>query len=148
MRKREVLAIAKREAKHREQERQFELICSKIANGHGLVTICRDKALPGRDAVRKWMRNDVSGEMEARYALAREDQADFHTDELLAIADNQDLDPNSRRVMVDTRKWIASKLRPATYGDRQQVDVNVGVTVVRQAFPAIEADVEDAETAD
>ncbi len=66
-------------------------------------------------------KDKVEGELAAQYARARERQADFGADEIREIADNQSLDPNSRRVMVDARKWIASKLMPRVYGDRLDV---------------------------
>jgi hypothetical protein len=39
-------------------------------------------------------------------------------EDMHAIADDETLDPNSRRIRVDTRKWIASKLKPKKYGDK------------------------------
>ncbi len=43
-------------------------------------------------------------------------------DELLDIADDSNLDPQDRRVKLDTRKWIAAKLKPRAYGDRLAVE--------------------------
>lgn len=53
-----------------------------------------------------------------QYTRAREDQADTHADEIIDISDNYDEDPNSRRVRIDARKWVASKLKPKKYGER------------------------------
>jgi len=39
----------------------------------------------------------------------------------LKIADDPRLEPNDRRVRLDTRKWSMSKLNPARYGDKVQV---------------------------
>jgi hypothetical protein len=39
----------------------------------------------------------------------------------LKIADDPRLEPNDRRVRLDTRKWLMSKLHPARYGDKVQV---------------------------
>jgi hypothetical protein len=58
------------------------------------------------------------------YVRAREDQADTLVDEILEIADDSALDPNERCVRIDARKWIASKLKPKTYGDKVQTDVS------------------------
>lgn len=68
------------------------------------------------------------------YARAREDQADTLADEIVEIADdgtndtylnsdgialtNQDVIARSK-LRVDARKWIAAKLKPRKYGDRQ-----------------------------
>ena len=42
---------------------------------------------------------------------------------MISIADNQDTDPNRSKVMIDTRKWLASKWFPKLYGDR--LDLNI-----------------------
>ena len=34
-----------------------------------------------------------------------------------------DLDPNDKRIRVDTRKWLASKLKPKKYGDVNKVEL-------------------------
>ena len=34
---------------------------------------------------------------------------------------------NRARLRIDTRKWLAGKLKPKAYGERQTVDVNHGV---------------------
>lgn len=40
------------------------------------------------------------------------------SEDMLDICDDKDLDPNHKRIMVDTRKWLASKLKPKRYGDK------------------------------
>lgn len=37
---------------------------------------------------------------------------------MLDIADNGEGDPKRDRLRVDTRKWLASKLKPKKYGDK------------------------------
>jgi hypothetical protein len=39
----------------------------------------------------------------------------------LKIADDPRLEPNDRRVRLDTRKWLMSKINPARFGDRVQI---------------------------
>jgi hypothetical protein len=56
------------------------------------------------------------------YVRAREDQADFHADEIVAIADEEE-DPNKARVRIDARKWVAAKMRPKKYGDKVTQEV-------------------------
>jgi hypothetical protein len=43
------------------------------------------------------------------------------SDQLVRIADNELLEPNDRRVRIDTRKWLMSKLHPGKYGDKVTV---------------------------
>ena len=52
---------------------------------------------------------------------AREEQADFHADEIIEIADTEP-DPNKARVRIDARKWKAAKMQPKKYGDK--IDLN------------------------
>ena len=47
--------------------------------------------------------------------------ADHYADEIIEIADKT-TDPQKARVQIDSRKWIASKLKPKKYGDRQTVE--------------------------
>jgi len=100
------------------------LICDRIAGGEGLATICRDRDLPSRRAVRDWLDKDEN--FAAMFARAREHQADHYAEEIITIADDA-LDRShegiqAARLQVDARKWVASKLRPRVYGDRSSVE--------------------------
>jgi hypothetical protein len=70
------------------------------------------------------------------YARAKEDQADTYSDQIIDIGEEipmmvitdedgkvtKRIDPagiNRNRLRVDARKWVASKLKPKKYGDRQ-----------------------------
>jgi len=70
-------------------------------------------------------------EFSEQYTRAREAQAEAHADRIVEIADDDTLDPNHKRIMVDARKWVASKLKPKRYGDKAEVEHsgNVGLTV-------------------
>jgi len=57
-------------------------------------------------------------EFSEQYARAREEQADAISDECIDIAKNEP-DVARARLMIDTRKWFASKMKPRKYGDRQ-----------------------------
>jgi hypothetical protein len=48
-------------------------------------------------------------------------QVEAWSDQLLVIADNDLLEPNDRRVKIDTRKWLMPKLHPTKYGERVTV---------------------------
>jgi hypothetical protein len=102
-------------------------ICAWIASGKSLVSYCRQPSAPHLDTVYIWRAKQK--EFAEMYAHAREDQADALADEMLDIADDSTLDPNDRRVRIDARKWIASKLKPRTYGDRIQTEVQGGLTL-------------------
>lgn len=95
----------------------FDTICERIADGESLRAICKDKSMPSKQAVRKWLVNDKDGDLVSQYAQAREDQADAIFDECLAIADTAE-DVAAARLQIDTRKWMAGKLRPKKYSDK------------------------------
>ncbi len=100
------------------QLRQFDKVCKRIAEGMSLMQVTKAGDVPSYTTIGRWLLEDGGGGMRAKYALAREAQAEHHADEIVTIADDQNIDPNSRRIMVDARKWIASKLKPRVYGDK------------------------------
>lgn len=104
-------------------------ICERLAIGESLARICRDDDMPSMSSVFLWL--GKYPEFSERYTRAREAQAETHADRLIEIADNDTIDPNHKRIMVDTRKWVASKLKPKRYGDKAEVEHsgNVGLTV-------------------
>jgi hypothetical protein len=79
-------------------------------------------------------------EFSAQYARAREDQAEAHADRIIEIADDETIDANHKRIMVDARKWVASKLKPKRYGDKLDLEHKgeVGLTVVVKRFSDVD----------
>lgn len=53
-----------------------------------------------------------------RYARARARGLDKMAEEIIDIADDESIPAESRRVRVDPRKWLLSKLAPKKYGDK------------------------------
>lgn len=87
--------------------------------------------MPSTSSVFRWL--DSVPAFRERYARARQEQAETFADEIVALADRDDLDPQDKRVRVDARKWVAAKLKPKVYGDSQQTsstNVNVAVGIV------------------
>ena len=109
-------------------------ICAQLADGISLRTVCLADDMPDKSTVFRWLRTNTA--FRDQYARAKEESADALTDEMLDIADDgsndwmKDNDPenpiyklngehiNRSRLRVDTRKWIASKLKPKRYGDK------------------------------
>jgi len=94
--------------------------------------------MPDPHTVRTWVLENRDG-ISPRYAHARELQAEYWADEILEISDDGTNDwverknPNGTTYMAidhehvarsklrsDNRKWLLSKLRPGTYGDKVQ----------------------------
>ena len=109
-------------------------ICARLADGESLRSVCRDDAMPDKSTVFKWFR--IQPGFVDQYARAKEESADALSDEMLDIADDGRNDWMKRnaeddagwqangenvqrsRVRIDTRKWLASKLKPKKYGDK------------------------------
>lgn len=91
-------------------------VCAELADGKSLRTISATEDMPSLTTIFKWIheREDFA----IRYARAKGEASDAMVEDMQAIADDETLDHNSRRIRVDTRKWIASKLKPKKYGDR------------------------------
>lgn len=98
---------------------QQAYICEQIANGRSLIDICKEDGRPGYSTVLAWRSKDA--DFQEQYARAREDQADWHADEIVSIADTEP-DAAKARNRIDARKWKAGKLKPKTYGDRLNVE--------------------------
>jgi hypothetical protein len=95
-----------------------DAICERLADGESLRSICRDDAMPSTSAVCKWL--NVHPEFAEQYARARELQADALFDDCLAISDKakgEFADVQERRLAIDTRKWMAGKLK-GKYSDK------------------------------
>lgn len=92
-----------------------DLICRRLANGESLRQICEEKNMPDRGTVFRWCESDP--DFAAKYARAREMQADANADECQFIADT-DPDPARARVRVATRQWLAERMKPKKYGNR------------------------------
>lgn len=110
------------------------------------------EGMPSVDTVLRWLREDKGCEFDedgkkvkdgfcAQYARAKEEQADFMIEEMIEIADDGTNDlmtiekgdisyevenkevTNRSKLRVETRKWIASKLKPKKYGDKIDMEL-------------------------
>lgn len=97
-------------------------LCERIAMGESLRAICRGDDMPAKTTVMRWLQSDEHLEFRDQYARAREAQADYYFDAIIEIADDDTVDVNRSRLMVDARKWAAGKLRPKVYGEK--LDLN------------------------
>jgi hypothetical protein len=96
-----------------------DAICEALADGVSLRSICKQGGMPSTSTVCKWLgRNQAFAE---QYARAREMQADALFDDCLSLADKEHekalADPQERRLQIETRKWMAGKLK-GKYSDK------------------------------
>lgn len=109
-------------------------ICGEIALGYSLRTIAKTEGMPSVVTMFTWLKKYP--DFLKQYEIAKSEQADALAEEMLDIADdgtNDWIEKNGKksldvehvqrsRLRVDTRKWIASKLKPKKYGDKQEVE--------------------------
>jgi hypothetical protein len=119
-----------------------DAICELIADGQSLRAICTREEMPCKATVFKWLSQQPL--FADQYARAREAQADTIFDEILDIADDASNDFMQRtgqdgevawqvngehiqrsRLRIDSRRWMAGKLRPKVYGDKQDITLKV-----------------------
>lgn len=112
-------------------------ICTRISAGKALVKICPELGI-GIVSVWTWL--DKYPDFLSKYVRAREVQADVLADEIVAIADELEIEAKHQgetvtldvsatavqrnRLRVDARKWYASKVAPKKYGDKLDTTVS------------------------
>ena len=124
-------------------------ICARLASGESLVRMCKADDMPSVSTVYRWIQ--AHEEFRDNYTRAREDQADTLADEILDIANTPVVGVKTktnekgevettegdmiehRRLQVDARKWIAAKLKPKKYGDKQEIEHSGNVSVIATA---------------
>lgn len=125
-------------------------ICEQIATGSSLINVCKKPDMPRYNTIMRWARDNE--EFRNQYAQAMEDRADYLADEIVEIADDAEGDyvlvagdlvfvkENVQRskLKVETRKWVASKLRPIKYSERQQIDLDVKISIADKLTAARE----------
>ena len=116
-----------------------DVICSRIADGESLRSVCSAAGMPDRRTIYRWLRSHV--EFVSRYSFATDARAELIAEEVLEIADDASgdyklverngelvwvIDPEviqRARLRIDTRKWMLAKLAPKKYGDRIRQEI-------------------------
>ncbi len=117
-----------------------DAICTALAEGESLRSICQQPGMPHIATVMRWLSDPEKRDFCEQYARAREAQAETLAEELLAIADEAEYepiqDPNTgqtlavafdktavarNKLRVETRKWLAARMSPKKYGDKLAV---------------------------
>ena len=119
-------------------------ILERIANGESLASSLRKPGMPSYALAKIHLRSDPA--LREAYEQAVQDRGAFLAEELIDLADEpipEGLDPASRsawvqnkRVRLDTRKWIASRVYRQVYGDRVDVSLTDGRISVLAALEA------------
>jgi hypothetical protein len=117
-----------------------EKIANLLAEGKSLRRICDSNPdLPDRTTLLRWA-CDPKHPFYDQYARGRDMQADTLADDIIDIADEATTKDEAQiaRVRVDSRKWIASKLKPKRYGDKLALEgVENGAPIKVENYPAM-----------
>lgn len=96
------------------------------------VQICKDHGI-STNTFYTWLRQDIT--LKEIYNDAKLTQIQAMAEEIIDISDNKELgDINQRRLMIDTRKWLLSKLDSAKYGDKQVVEQELTIKKEQPLF--------------
>lgn len=98
-------------------------ICSLLASGESLNSICKKKGFPNRSTVYRWLRERE--EFRNNYARATDDRAESIFEDMIEIADGVKEDAAAiakARLKIDTRKWILSRMNPKKFSDKQSIE--------------------------
>ncbi|RWC76083.1 MAG: terminase small subunit protein [Mesorhizobium sp.] len=130
-----------------------DAICQQLAEGNSLRSICLAEDMPAKSTVLNWLLKPDYAQFLDQYTRARELQADVHVDEMPDIADDSSNDyitktnadgstyeqVNSEhiqrsRLRIETRKWIAERMRPKKYGSKVALTDGDGGPLVVQVL--------------
>jgi hypothetical protein len=106
----------------RENTELHDIILKRIAKGESLNSICKEAGMPSISAfVELTQEDEILGE---KYVRARDTQAEVLFDEIMDIIERTPAkgeDVAKARLLVDTKKWFLSKVKPRRFGDKVDV---------------------------
>jgi hypothetical protein len=108
--------------------------------GYSIRTVCRDESMPSIETLFRWLRTKEY--FNEQYTRAKQEAADAMADEILDIADDGTNDwmedqymkgrspgwkvngeaVQRSKLRVDSRIWLASKMKPKKYGAKLDVE--------------------------
>lgn len=94
-------------------------ICKRISEGRSVNRISRQDDMPVRSTIYRWITEKP--EFKDKYERALKEREDYHFDEMLDIADlveEDNIKIQKAKLMIDTRKWVLSRMNPKKYGDK------------------------------
>ena len=106
-------------------------ICEKLMSGVPLTRICEAKDLPSLSTVHRLINKDPS--FAKQIIQARKVGCQFYLDKMideLETVSNKDV--GIVREKLHHYRWLASKLLPSLYGDKQEVVQDTKVTITWQ----------------
>lgn len=105
----------------------MEAIAERIGEGATTAAIAKAAGV-SRPVLSKFLNRAENSDL---YARARETRAAKHAErieELAEMVETGDIDTNAARVSIDARKWIASRMDAARWGDTKAPLLNITLT--------------------
>ena len=100
-------------------------IIAGVSSGRSIANVCaNDPGMPDVRSVYRWLGDD--DDFRLAYLRACSNRSLVYADTIGDIAQAVlagKLDPNGARVAIDSYKWLATKLVPTVFGERQEVQV-------------------------
>ena len=129
-------------------------ICQRIADGESIRAVCSDPNMPSTTAIFRWIASGKYDGFRQLYEASMQIRLETLGDGLIELADAP-IERNAagmvdsgavqmRRLQIETRRWILSKLLPRKYGDRMGLDHQgegfnlTVVTGVPESFASLE----------
>lgn len=110
---------------------QSDLLCSEIATCTeslaAIVSRLQSEHIGFPAIASIYRRLRENNDFAEVYTRAKQDQSDLLVDEMIQISDDDSGDADGSvsvmraKLKIETRKWIASKLKPKSYGDKLDV---------------------------
>lgn len=114
-------------------------VCEALASSKkSLRKTLEETGLATLNEVLYWQQSQP--DFQLMYAKAKEQQLHMMAEDIVDISDDETIDPGDKRIMVDTRKWLLSKLMWRTYGDK--LDVTSGGEQLKMDGAQIDARVQ------
>jgi len=100
-------------------------ICKQVALGESVRSICASPDFPSQWSVIAWLGQEKYVEFAKNYARAREIQADSTYEEIQEVETEVRagaIDAQVARVLIDSKKWRAGRMKPSVYGDKVKLE--------------------------
>ena len=112
-----------------------DALIERLMMGRSLLSICRDEDMPSHATILRWRKKYP--DLDDAIPRARAEGSHVLAEQCLDIADNINLDPQDRRVRIDTRMRLIGKWNARHYGDKTLVGSDPD-NPLPQAFVKIE----------
>jgi hypothetical protein len=96
-------------------------ICQRLGKGEPMARICDDAHMPSYNTIWRW--ENENEEFRDLSARAKRNGTHFLADDTLRIADDESIDTNRAKLMIDTRLRLIGKWNAKAYGDKVQAEV-------------------------